>query len=234
MVRKSVHFVVTMSNNIHSASVRFSKNVHIIKESPCVVEFQAFIGDDKKYIVKELVFIDINNGVDYIFLFKPPFDFKTLSKRAKITNRWLTNNYHHIKWEEGFSDYDTLDNIMYHFCSKFKTFYTTGVEKRNWIQLFTSGNVYNTVIDKAFKLHRDIGCISVQNHAHMYVNCALKKAKRLVGFLQDPLDCCSGGDIGGYIYTTTPLTMHQYYSDFTEETSTSASDGISTVPSIVG
>lgn len=203
-------------------AVSFKDNVHIIEEHPCIVEFQAFIGNNNEFIIKELTFVDLVRGTTYYFLFKQPFPFSTLTKKAKTTNRWLMNNYHYIGWKEGFTRYKSVDDVMYHFCSKFNRFYTRGEEKRKWIQMYTSDPVINVLIDKGFKVEYHGSCLAVQDSKHNQSQCAMQNAYRLFTFLQ--YDECGGGngcggesgcggDIRGYKYEDMGPTMHEYYSN---------------------
>lgn len=198
-----------MSND----QVTFKDDVRVIEERPCVVECQAFYDSDDEYIVKELTFLDMNTNVVYYFLFKPPFSFRKLFKKAQRSNKWLMNNYHYITWGEGFTSYKDVNSIMYHFCSKFTTFYTTGSKKRNWIKMYTTRNVYDTLIDRSFKDNYEGVCLSVQNQFHSVSNCALQKAYRLAAFLNQGQNCSGGGDKEQYKYESSPQTMHQYYSE---------------------
>lgn len=201
-----------MSDDQVSSAVSFKDTAHVIAENPCVVEFQAFSNSNDEYIIKELTFFDMSTNAVYSFLFKPPFPFRQLNKKAQRSNKWLMNNYHYITWEEGFTSYNEVHSVMYHFCSKFTKFYTTGSQKRNWINMYTTKDVYDILIDKTFKETYEGICVYVQNHGHSSSNCALQKAYRLASFLQK-CDNCSGGDKEQYKYESYPTTMHHYYSE---------------------
>lgn len=219
-------------------TVSFLETAHIIKEKPCVIEFQSFVGNDNEYIVKELVILDMETGVPYFFLLKPPFAFNMLHKKAKTTNRWLTRYYHNITWDEGFTSYKTIENIMYTFGEKFQRFYTTGLEKRNWIQMYTTGKVYNVLVNKEYNVNFDGLCIGIQDTEHSASHCALQKAYRLFTFLQKDQESGSGGGSAGYKYGSSGQTMHEYYSNLREgntySSNNSTEDGFTTVSEYVG
>ena len=101
-----------------------------IDVKPCVVEFQAFRGNDDRFIIKELVILDLLTSIVYQFTFKAPFSFNCLTTKAKITNKWLTKYFHHIGWYEGFISYSNLHSVMNHFCKQFSHIYTRGLEKK--------------------------------------------------------------------------------------------------------
>lgn len=210
-------------------TVSFKDNVYVIEEKPCVVEMQCFVGNRNDFIVKELVLLDIINGVTYFYFMKAPFPFKDLDKKAQRTNRWLTNNLHHIDWNEGFNSYKEVDNIMYNFGAKFNRFYTTGLEKQKWIQMYTTGLVYNVLVDKKFEWRGNSGlCISMKNREHANSGCALHRAFRLAAFLQND----GGGDNSGYKYEDAGMTMHEYYSNLRGDNTSSSNsieDGFTTV-----
>src|SRR5436190_12693072 len=153
------------------------------EEKSCVIEFQAFKDNNDKFIVKELAIVDLYSHILYHFLFKPPFSFNSLNSKARRTNRWITNYFNHIFWLDGFVSYNKLDSIMYRFCSKFKTIYTNGEEKRRWIQMFTTNIVENHPISKEFPAPKDVDCLAVSGEKHAKSNCATKNAYRLSEFI---------------------------------------------------
>lgn len=143
----------------------------------CVIEFQGFRNNWNTFIIKELVFLDVSRNVANYFLFKPPFSFGLLNSKSARTNRWLSTNLHHITWEEGFTEYDELDNIMYHYCQQFDEMYTTGDEKVKWIEMYFRGKVRNIQLKEAAGLSGL--CIGVKDYRHKNSNCALSRAYRV-------------------------------------------------------
>lgn len=213
--------------------VRFCEKIEEINDKPCVIELQAFRGNKDEYIIKELVILDLLTCVVYSFLFKPPFPFKKLNAKAKKTNKWLVKNFHNIEWCEGFTSYKNLENIMYHFCNEFTTIYTKGIEKRDWIQMYTTCRVINVQMSKDdhFNTFENI-CISVKSKNHRKSQCALKNVYRLAAFLEQTIETSGGGN-GVYKYQEEPQTQHEYYSSLQDEnTYITNEDGFSTVPTI--
>lgn len=147
----------------------------------CIIEFQSFIGSSDEFIVKELVVMDINTNVLNYFLFKPPHSFQKLTPKAKRINKWLMNNFHHIAWSEGFTDYNELQNIITHYTQQYGIIYTTGFKKRKWIEQYTTNKVINYVISKHYQVNTGSGfCNSVNKDEHRISNCCLIKAYRLL------------------------------------------------------
>jgi hypothetical protein len=205
-----------MSKSTMEKKICFDERAVEIQDRPCVIEFQAFRGNNNEYIIKELVFLDLVTGVVFPFLFQPPFSFNNLNNKAKTTNRWTVKHFHHIDWCEGFTSYKNLESVMYHFCNQFTAIYTRGLEKRNWIGMYTTCQVYNVTLDKRFDLRTcDNLCTLAKNKLHKQTQCALKNAYRLAAFLEPVLQM-SGGGSDGYKYRGEPLTNHEYYSRLEE------------------
>lgn len=162
----------------------------------CVIDFQAFRDNNDKYIIKELVILDLRTFVVYPFMFEAPFSFNRLNSKAKRTNYWLLNHFHHIQWYEGYIAYTNLHSIMFQFCKQYDNIYTRGLEKRNWIQRYTNGNVFDVCVDKNFGYHRDNCCVSVIDPKHCQTQCALRNAYRLANYLEEKHICSSSGGGG--------------------------------------
>lgn len=175
----------------------------------CIIEFQAFIGNSNEYILKELVIMDLDTNVVNYFLFKPPHSIKKLSFKAIKTNKWLTKNYHHINWNEGFTEYKEVDNVMYHYCSQYNTIYTTGLKKCQFIQQYTTNTVQNYKLNKLQEI--DVGegfCNSVKSTKHKTTNCSLVKAFKVITYLRNNVNV--GGD-EPYIKEYCTMTTHELY-----------------------
>lgn len=156
----------------------------------CAVEFQAFINNQNKFIIKELVFLDISTNVVNYFLFKAPFPFRKLNIKSSRTNTWLMNNLHYIGWNEGFTQYKELDNIMHHYCQQYDEIYTSGHEKSKWIQSYGTSNVTNVTLDKSTAKQFNGLCIGVKSQQHKMGSCALSRAHRV-----SQIASCGGGNV---------------------------------------
>lgn len=67
-----------------------------------VVDFQAFVGDTGKYVLKELAIIAVEKpALTHLFVM-PPFSYYKLSPKRRREAEWLVRNYHGIPWEEGY------------------------------------------------------------------------------------------------------------------------------------
>ena len=209
--------------------VRFSSNpCEEIKERCGIIELQAFRGNNSSYIVKELAILDMQTCVMYHYLFKPPFSFKKLNSKAKKTNRWLMRHFHHIDWYDGYTCLANLESIMYHYCNKFTRIYTRGLEKCNWIQLYTTASVFDVTVDKSFNYQIGDVCISTKSEEHGKRHCAINNAYRLAAFLQPKTFDRSGGGGERYKYEECEGTLHQYYSRLGQENT--SQDGFTSIP----
>lgn len=180
---------------------------------PCVIEFQAFRGNNDRFIIKELVILDLQTFVVYPFIFEPPFSFNKLNSKAKRTNTWLSRYFHHIQWYEGYITYTNLHSIMFQFCKRYNVIYTRGLEKRNWIQRYTYGKVYDIHVDRDFLNQQDHICVNTDNPKHGLTGCALRNAYRLASYLKTENICDGVGSGGtcGYKYPVVPRPQHQCY-----------------------
>lgn len=118
----------------------------------CVVEFQAFRGNEDEYIVKELAIAVArgNNISPKVLLFKPPYVRNTLCKKSLKMSYWLENNYHGISWEDGHVDFEQMQSVIEDMCEPFHSVYTKGLEKVKFLETF-HGNVVDLDIIRAPK-----------------------------------------------------------------------------------
>lgn len=165
-----------------------------MEESSCVIEFQAFRGNNDEFVVKELVILDVQSGVTNYFLFKQPFPFFNLTTKNAKTNKWLSKYFHHISWYEGFTDYSELENIMIQYCSRYKNIFSSGLEKCEFLSMYAPKNVtiYNICRQKSNCEITGI-CIGVRYNKHKILNCALSNAYNLKTMLQTNIKLSSGG-----------------------------------------
>jgi len=201
---------------------------------PCVIEFQSFRGNNDRFIVKELVILDLLTQITYPFLFEAPCSIHELNAKAKTTNRWITNYFHHIHWHEGFVPYHNVHRIMFYFCKQFTHIYTRGSEKKKWIQQYTNNEVSDIRVDKTFQFDNTNICVSVMDKKHKQSQCALQNAHYLAAYLQQQQTKECGGGFGGYKSEEATYPEHHSYSTLTTDNINSSEDGISTVSSIFG
>lgn len=150
----------------------------------CVIEFQGFRNNNGRFIIKELVIYDTTTHVVNYFVFKPPFHFRQLSRKASKTNNWLTLNFHYITWDEGFTEYKELDKILQHYSMQYDEVYTSGEEKSKFIERRVNCKVVNIELNRQYSPSNFQGlCIGIQNSKHKLTNCALSRAFRVGTFI---------------------------------------------------
>lgn len=146
----------------------------------CIIEFQAFRDNGDKFIIKELVVLDLTTNIPYSFIFKPPYSLNFCNSKSRKTNSWLSNHYHHINWYDGNIDYVECENVMKLFCNQFQTIYTTGTEKCKWISSFTNSLVVDLRFPKQCQFTDVLPiCLNIKNPKHKASNCSLAKVYKV-------------------------------------------------------
>lgn len=214
-----------------------SRGVEDMDTKSCVIEFQAFRDNNDKYIIKELAILDLLTFVVYPFMFEAPFSFSKLNAKSKTTNKWITKHFHRIQWYEGFISYTNLHSIMFQFCKQYPHIYTRGLEKKNWIQRYTHGKVYDIKVNKDFKHNIDNICTFAKDSKHAQSQCSLRNAYILAAYLEETQKFGGGGLGGGgserYKYGGVTRPQHEYSTrlrrgNISEDTTTDE-DGITTI-----
>lgn len=159
-------------------------NFFDVGESSCIIEFQAFRGNLNEFIVKELFMYDINTNTSKYFLFKAPYRFSKLTNKFFRVNNWLINHFHKITWNEGFIEYNKLNDILNSYCKKYETIYTTGNEKCQFLRSYTSANVIDINIPKTNELLVRSPCVHVKDNQHKFSKCAIIKTYSLLEYLK--------------------------------------------------
>ncbi|CAH2019347.1 unnamed protein product [Acanthoscelides obtectus] len=70
--------------------------------------------------------------------FKAPFPWDLLPPPLKIQAKWLTDNYHGISWNSGFTPLHKFGNIIKHIADGADRIYVKGREKAAYLRNFTS------------------------------------------------------------------------------------------------
>lgn len=162
----------------------------------CVVDFEAYRGDDRQFIVKELAIVDVQHGLSRVILFKSPFDRACLNRKSQRIADWLEHNLHGISWTEGEVDYTHLHKIIYDVCQMYSVVFTKGLEKARFLSaLHTNVRDLN---DECAPKYDDAFCdpffrCNVRNHnytdtdnGNKYVyKCALRKASYFAMWLRN-------------------------------------------------
>lgn len=139
-----------------------------------IVDVQGFKDADNNFIIKELGLA--NREYTLMFLVKPPYPYKRLSKEEKKQVRWLEFN-RGINWSEGYIDYREFRRIIVPYLDK-KVILAKGLEKTKWIKNMCSSSTVINLDDKGCpnisKLYADYCKETELNCVHHHKMCALK------------------------------------------------------------
>lgn len=119
-----------------------------------VLDVQGFV-EFKYFTLKELCILeceDNGNGVvdvnscanhkSHHYIFKPPFEWKHLSYKARTHALWLKCFHHGFSWNSGDTEYSEIELILHQILTKetdTPIVYVKGVEKVEWLNQFTKG-----------------------------------------------------------------------------------------------
>jgi hypothetical protein len=90
-------------------------------------------GKNNEIVVKEMGMVKLNpNGSDshvQCFLFEPPYGEYELSDKIRKTNRYMTRQFHGIRWADGHIPYSQLCSILTKICKDEVEVYAKGSEQ---------------------------------------------------------------------------------------------------------
>lgn len=93
--------------------------------------------------MKELA-IALHNGNIYHFLFKSNTLLRNLTKNELHCVRWLENNLHGIKYEDGYLLQESVINILHKFIKKDHLVFVKGQQK---MEFLTKRLPYNNIVN---------------------------------------------------------------------------------------
>lgn len=145
----------------------------IQSECIAVVDFQGFTSDNE-YILKELYFTIFNYSNDTIenitnqyYIFKPPFEWRELSKGSRANALWLLAFHHGFYWNSGRENYCEIDNCIKPLLRNNLVIFVKGFQKVQWLKNLCTRN--NTHLD--VRNIEDLGCnIRLSNEANKLSN----------------------------------------------------------------
>lgn len=101
-----------------------------------VLDFQGFKDANNMFIIKELAGFD---GIKcFHTVFEPPYPLSALPRDLQLTSRWLSQNYHNINWEEGFTPYSQIGNVFRKLTASYQIIYIKGKEKCAFLRNLTN------------------------------------------------------------------------------------------------
>lgn len=111
-------------------------------ENTYVADLQFFRGDEKELILKCISFSKLFSDTIEFFVFKPPFDIVELSPYRRRAARFVTKNFHHIQWEDGFIDYNEINNIIKENLDTAQEIFVKGHEKATFLNSILGNKKY--------------------------------------------------------------------------------------------
>lgn len=107
----------------------------IIEFTDVYIDIQGFRGNSNEFILKEIAIL-MKDKLHHM-LFKQPFSKSCLVAKSRRTNDWLEDNFHGLKWDEGFIEYNEMEEILCGILPNGKdenvVFYVNGLEKQKWL-----------------------------------------------------------------------------------------------------
>lgn len=113
-------------------------------ENTYVVDLQFFRGNNKEIILKCISFSKLfSNTIEY-FVFKAPFNISELCPYRRCEAQFVTKNFHHIQWDQGFIDYYEIGNTLRDTFKGAEEILVKGLEKAKFLNNILGRNVcYN-------------------------------------------------------------------------------------------
>lgn len=150
-----------------------------VADNIAFADLQGFIGNDKRFILKEFCFsissISNNNkniytpSISHHYIFAAPFPLRQLSENCQKSVIWLTRNHHGLQWSQGQTPYNKINECIQPLLEEHLVIYVKGDQKVNWLKELCT----NISID--CRNIEEIGCCSrllpPQDYGHIFYNC---------------------------------------------------------------
>lgn len=139
------------------------------------MEFHGFKDNNNRFIVKELAVV--GEYFQSQVVFQPPYCFNNLNSKMRKTACWLSRNYHHMRWDDSGVPYN--EQIIRDLCKPFKTLYSKGLEKVEFLREF-----HDDVREITWGRSEpsDVICFLL-SHRGRDTNCAIHNAKSFHQYL---------------------------------------------------
>uniref|UniRef100_A0A8D9DUK0 Uncharacterized protein n=1 Tax=Cacopsylla melanoneura TaxID=428564 RepID=A0A8D9DUK0_9HEMI len=114
-------------------------------ENIFVADIQFFRDNEKKIVLKSFAVSKLFDD-DFIqyFVFKPPYNFEELNYLKRNEANHVTKYYHQMTWEEGYVNYDEIENIIRSTLKNASEVLVKGDEKIKYLNKIMEKNIcYN-------------------------------------------------------------------------------------------
>lgn len=113
-----------------------------------VVDLQGFKKHHDEFVLKEIAFLEMNEGAEPLTLFfGPPIAWNHLPAKYKAMNSWLVRNFHAVPWGFGDIPYEAIRTTIPAILRNYQTIYVKGLEKKEWLQKFINSPPAQCIID---------------------------------------------------------------------------------------
>ena len=100
------------------------------------MDFQAFKLNATEFAVKELAILAPGGSTSH-FVFKAPCNWGDLPLSQRCENVWLTHNHLKIRWDDGDTPYEEIENVLRsNLSSASAVVYVKGEQKAKWLRRY--------------------------------------------------------------------------------------------------
>lgn len=133
-----------------------------------VIDFTAFLSNDKQVIIKELTVIDVDSQCTQHWIFQPPQNQQLMlscwdNKTFEYHNRWMSTHFHGLYYSNGFTPYDSLPLVLAQICRDIQVLFATTTEKAKALE-----EIFN--FDRAVISLELLGCPLIAHDPLFYLN----------------------------------------------------------------
>lgn len=146
------------------------------------VDFQYCHGNDNSIYMKELVFMAGTSVVPNFFLFRPPFDWRELTREGRRKNNYCKKFVNALEWSEGSINYCDVPDVLTPLDS-YKYIFVFGKAKKDFLSKYIKSIIVNLENKTSFK-----NCINYSTscplHPDMKFKCAMNNLFKIFVFIE--------------------------------------------------
>lgn len=145
-----------------------------------IIDFQWYRFNSHTLIPKELASCDGEFRRSH-FIFKPVMSFGAMAVEDQRVARYAFSQCHGLKWEDGYVNAGTFDEVVKRLCMCVDVVFVKGREKLEFLKCIVDKCIVNLVdVEKITR-----GKPSCSFHVGNYVVCALSNVEKFYTFLLD-------------------------------------------------
>jgi hypothetical protein len=101
--------------------------------STLFIDIECLKDRENKLMIKELAIAKLDGSLQS-WIFAPPYSAQRLPKWVRKQNKWISNNLHHIDWEDGVLSPERINEIFDDYVPLGSLVYVKGQEKCHLLQ----------------------------------------------------------------------------------------------------